>query len=169
MTVGPGGRSTVDVGAWAALVFGPDGGLGSAELCRPLAQRPDVFGLSREEAGAFALRILLTVPDQDMARVHARVELEPGRRERERRARGGMAGALASDASDGHAHGDGGESPDQTDPARPAPAWADAWPSAAQAAAADAVETLLEPLRGLGGEATAAEVKVEVRCPLALP
>jgi hypothetical protein len=41
-------------------------------------------------------------------------------------------------------------------------------PVAAQAAANDAVQTLLEPLRSLGGEATAAEVKVEVRCAVSL-
>jgi hypothetical protein len=42
-------------------------------------------------------------------------------------------------------------------------------PPAAQTAADAAVQTLLEPLRSLGGEATAAEVKVEVRCAISLP
>ena len=37
-----------------------------------------------------------------------------------------------------------------------------------QAAANDAVQSLLEPLRSLGGEATAADVKVEVRCAVSL-
>jgi hypothetical protein len=41
-------------------------------------------------------------------------------------------------------------------------------PSTAEKAANDAVQTLLEPLRSFGGEATAAEVKVEVRCRVSL-
>lgn len=130
-----GRRSTVDVGAWAALVFGADAGPGTAELCRPLAQHPDAFGLSESvtggESGAVELRISLSVPDQDMARVHASVELEP----------------RASSAK----------------------ARAEPWSGPARAVSEASVETLVEPLRSLGGEANASEVKVEVRCPIAAP
>jgi hypothetical protein len=72
--------------------------------------------------GAVELLIWLTAPDQDIARIHARVErVETGR------------------------------SP---------------WPSSAASnkLVTEAVESLLEPLRGLGGEASATEAKVEVRC-----
>ena len=43
VTAGGRAGSRVDVGAWAALALGIHGGPGSAALCRPLAQRPDVF------------------------------------------------------------------------------------------------------------------------------
>jgi hypothetical protein len=72
--------------------------------------------------GAVELLIWLTAPDQDIARIHARVErIETGR--------------------------------------TPRP-----WGAASSRLVTDAVESLLEPLRGLGGEANAAEAKVEVRC-----
>jgi hypothetical protein len=144
----PGGESsagenvTVDVGAWAALVLGADGGPGAAQLCRPLAQRPDAFGawralgLSKSGPSAVRLRISLTFPDQDVARVHASVEVKP-------------------DAP-----------PGSPEPAGPLFSSAG---QPAQAAADEAVATLLEPLRGLGGDSSAREVKVEVRCPLVLP
>jgi hypothetical protein len=116
--------ATVDVGAWALVVLGPDGGAGSPDLCRPLAQRPEALGLTRGESAALRLRISLAVPDQDMTRVHAAVV------------------ALRDDGG--------------------------SLPTAAQTVANTAMQTLLEPLRSLGGEATAAEVKVEVRCPVSL-
>jgi hypothetical protein len=43
VTAGGRAGSRVDVGAWAALALGIHGGPGSAALCQPLAQRPDVF------------------------------------------------------------------------------------------------------------------------------
>jgi hypothetical protein len=92
----------------------PDGGVGMGGPLHP-----------SEEAGAAGgveLYVFLSAPDQDIARVHARVELV-----------GAAAGARPSGAE-------------------------------ANRLATEAVETLLEPLRGLGGEASAAEVKVEVRC-----
>ena len=167
VSLGPGGRRLVDIGAWAALVLGVDGGPGTDDLCRPLRQRPDVLSpaaaaqpsaeraaknAERDEdedededsdaggeggsdgppqprdagvTGAVELLIWLTAPDQDMARIHARVEpVERG----------------------------GGAS--RSRPSSPA----------ASRLATEAVESLLEPLRGLGGEANAAEAKVEVRC-----
>jgi hypothetical protein len=136
----------VDVGAWAALVLGADGGPGSPELCRPLAQQPDAFtslraalDASKGGSAALRLRISLTLPDQDVTRVHAQVEvaLEP-------------------------------EAPHRSAGASPPPSSAGPAAQPAQAAAEEAVGTLLEPLRGLGGEGNAREVKVEVRCELVL-
>jgi hypothetical protein len=118
---------TVDVGAWANLVLGPDGGGGSAELCRPLAQRPDALGLTKGDELTLRVQVALAVPDQDLTRLHARVSV--------RSFKEGAGAAL---------------------------------PSTAEKAANDSVQTLLEPLRSLGGEATAAEVKVEVRCHVSL-
>jgi len=119
-----GGRSTgrrVDVGAWTALALGTDGGPGSSELCRPVVQRPGAFGLAPGRELTLGIRVAMAIPDQDVSRVHARVELD-----------------------------------EATGRLRP--------PPAVQALLSDAVETLLEPLRGLGGESSAAAVEVDVRC-----
>jgi hypothetical protein len=77
------------------------------------------------------LRLLISIdiPDQDIARVHARVQAD----------------LPVAGSSPG---GRGGNSA----------------PAEVQNSAQSAVETLLEGLRGLGGEASAASVKVEVRC-----
>jgi hypothetical protein len=75
--------------------------------------------------GAVELLIWLTAPDQDIARIHARVERI--------------------------------ETRSGTGAPRPSGA-------ASSRLVTEAVESLLEPLRGLGGEANAAEAKVEVRC-----
>jgi hypothetical protein len=134
--------------------LGVDGGPGTDDLCRPLLQHPDVLGpqpvpapakgpddegsdaggvappgAPREEGGAgeagvtaaVELLIWLTAPDQDIARIHARVERVE--------TRGGTRSGTGSSRL-----------------------------------VTEAVESLLEPLRGLGGEANAAEAKVEVRC-----
>jgi hypothetical protein len=66
----------VDLGAWASLVLGIDGGAGSPELCQPLAERPGVFG--GEAAGGGGARpirvaVAVLVPDEDVSRVHAEV------------------------------------------------------------------------------------------------
>jgi hypothetical protein len=119
-------RTVVDVGAWAALVLGMEGGNGSAELCRPIEQRSSAFGPARGEARNVTIGVSMSVPDQDLTRVHVSVHAVAGE------------GAAAV-------------------------------PPAGLAVLNDAVSTLLEPLRGLGGEATAAQVKVEVRCKLAGP
>jgi hypothetical protein len=149
---------TVDVGAWAALVLGPDGGPGSAELCLPLAQRPDAFGLSKGESTPVRLLISLTIPDQDMTRVHARtlIQKDPSWRKGPKTQTGDGAKTQTKD-SDGDDHNrEHGDSP------------VEAMSPVAQAAASAAVETLVEALRGLGGEASASEVKVEVRCSITL-
>jgi hypothetical protein len=113
----------VDVGAWAALALGVDGGPGSHELCEPLTQRPSAFGPD-VSSGPRTLQIAvsLTFPDQDISRVHALLE--------------------ARDLG-GH----------------PLPPAADALVSAD-------VSSLIELLRGLGGEASTAAVELKVRCVL---
>jgi hypothetical protein len=65
----------VDTGAWAVLVLGMDGGPGTDDLCRPLAQRPAAFGLAREQKAALVLRIRLTAPDADLTRVRSEVHV----------------------------------------------------------------------------------------------
>jgi len=141
VSAGPRGERTVDMGAWAVLVLGVDGGLGTAELCRPLAQRPDAFGFPKPGGSALRLRITLTAPDEDLSRVRARVvALADARKNRRDGGATAPSGSSADDAAAGPL------------------------PASAQAAAEEAVGTLLEALRGLGGEASATEVKVEVRC-----
>jgi|HubBroStandDraft_1064217.scaffolds.fasta_scaffold02070_2 hypothetical protein len=122
VTVGAGGRSVVDVGVWTALAIGIDGGLGSQALCRPLTQRPALFGVAPENPPRVDLQVALTVPDQDVSALSARIA----------------------------ATGPGGL------PLSPA----------AEAVATEATTTLLELLRSLGGESSAAAVGVRVRCEL---
>jgi hypothetical protein len=123
---GEGGTRLVDLGAWAAVVLGVDGGPGSAELCRPLQARPLTWELGPNDRLAVRLRIALSAPDDDVTRVSAEVRA----------------------TSPGAAH--------------PLP------PGGATLAEV-AIAGLLEPLRGLGGETTAARVDVEVRCDVGLP
>ncbi|HEX4448912.1 MAG TPA: hypothetical protein VH044_19360 [Polyangiaceae bacterium] len=134
-----GGRAgrRVDIGAWATLALGVDGGPGVPALCQPLAGRPGVFaslahaggGAGGGDAQALAaedgVRVALAIltPDEDVSRVHAEV-----------RARGTAGREL--------------------DPA-------------AQALVSDTVSSLLELLRGLGGEASSAAVELEVSCAVA--
>ena len=148
-SAGPGTVARVDVGAWASLVLGVDGGSGQPALCSPLAQRPTAFGrepehaVAREPEHAVArepehalphdrespltlnIRIGLSVPDEDVSRVHASVA-----------------------ATDGAGR-----------PLTPL----------GQALVREAVDTELEAFRSLGGESSAGEVEVRVRCGLALP
>jgi hypothetical protein len=120
------GISRVDLGAWIGRVLGPDGGPGTAELCRPLALRPDAFGLSRETEATVTVRISVDVLDQDVARVHAAV------------------------------------SADLTVAGAPRP-----MPAEAEAVVTSSLQTLIEVLRGLGGEASTGAVALKVRCPIA--
>jgi len=115
---GGGGTPIVDVGAWAALALGLDGGLGAADLCRPLQAHPAAFGLDRGETLAVDLHVAITVPDEDMTRVLSDVRVTA----------------------------------------------AHPLPPAAAPVAASAVATLLEALRGLGGESSATRVETLVTC-----
>jgi hypothetical protein len=121
------GDRRVDVGAWAALVFGFDGGAGSREFCQPLQQHSSALDLAR--GTSVEVGVSMGVPDQDITRVRADVHvttIEAG------------GGAAAS-------------RPGGTELQR--------------LVLAD-VGTLLEALRGLGGESTSAAVDVRVRCDL---
>jgi hypothetical protein len=69
----PGTAARVDVGAWASLVLGVDGGWGQLSLCSPLAQRPTAFEREPVSALTLNIRIELSVPDEDVSRVHATV------------------------------------------------------------------------------------------------
>jgi hypothetical protein len=137
-----GGRSgrRVDVGAWAALAIGIDGGRGSSWLCQPLAQHPGLFAdaddrgdvraadagaSARTAAPAVVISVSATFPDEDLSRLHVEVDA--------RSARSGGA------------------------PLAPP----------AVGVISNAVGTLFELLRGLGGEASAAAVGLEVSCTLA--
>ncbi len=74
----PQASSPVDIGAWAARVLGPSGGPGAAETCRPLAQRPDLFGLNPGQALTVRLSLRISVPDEDLSRAYADVRTRPG-------------------------------------------------------------------------------------------
>lgn len=67
----------VDLGAWAARVLGPSGGPGAPDTCRPLAQRPDLFGLTPGQALTVHLAVRILVPDEDLSRVYAEVRSQP--------------------------------------------------------------------------------------------
>ncbi|HTQ47571.1 MAG TPA: hypothetical protein VMI75_32670 [Polyangiaceae bacterium] len=73
----PPAPGAVDLGAWAARVLGPSGGPGAAETCRPLAQRPDLFGLTPGQAITVRLSLWITAPDEDLSRVYAEVRTQP--------------------------------------------------------------------------------------------
>ena len=121
-----GGR--VDVGAWAALALGVHGGRGTDALCQPLAARPGLFAAGvassrppdAASTGTVRVSVALSLPDQDVSRLHAQI----------------------------HATGGGGG------PLSPA----------AEALVSASVGSLLEALRSLGGEASAASVELEVSC-----
>jgi hypothetical protein len=114
------GRRRVDVGAWSVLALGVDGGPGSPEVCQPLELRPGAFDASQGEVEV-RLRVVLSIPDEDVSRLHADVEASD------------TAGRRLTSA-------------------------------AAQSLARQTVTSILELLRGLGGESTAAAVTVEFRC-----
>jgi hypothetical protein len=124
----------VDVGAWASIVLGIDGGPGSPDLCRPLQVHPAAFGVDQGGSLVVEVRVALTIPDEDITRVLADVEVR------------GIPGA------DVEVRGI-----PVTGAARSLP------PSAAPVAEA-AVGSLVEPLRGLGGDALATRTAGTFRC-----
>jgi hypothetical protein len=71
-------NGTIDIGAWAAGVLGPSGGPGAPDTCRPLAQRPDLFGLTPGQALTVRLSVRVSVPDEDLSRAYAEVQTHPG-------------------------------------------------------------------------------------------
>jgi hypothetical protein len=133
-----GGRSgsRVDVGAWAALALGIHGGPGSDALCQPLAARPGVF-----EAGAAAgSRAADAGSDAEPMTVRVAVAISLPDQDVSRLQARLHAQLRAPGGSSG--------------PLSPA----------AEALVAASVGTLLEALRSLGGEASAASVELEVSC-----
>ncbi|MCL2448050.1 MAG: hypothetical protein FWD17_03785, partial [Polyangiaceae bacterium] len=68
-------RRTVDVGAWAAVAIGIDGGPGSGDICRPLEQEAHVLdGATPANGAPIGLHVALAFPDQDVSRMVAQVE-----------------------------------------------------------------------------------------------
>jgi hypothetical protein len=124
---GPARSPRIDVGTWATLVFGVDGGDGSDDLCRTLARRTDAFAIAPGEKEVALLDIALTLPDQDTTRASASVDVEM---------RATPGAALAP------------------------------LPPAARGIVERAVASLVEPFRGLGGESSAAALRLTVRCDL---
>ena len=91
-----------------------------------MIQRPAVFGVNPGQTLAVGIHLTLTIPDQDLARLHAAVTgLASGARQL----------SLAT--------------------------------KAAREVIDTAVATLLEPLRSLGGESSAAAVDISVTCEVA--
>jgi hypothetical protein len=160
----PGRAPTVDVGAWVALVIGPGGGHGSDDLCSRLARRPEAFGVPRGETRMVTVRVALEIPDQDLSRVSATVSEGPLRsspnsgaaatESREADAAGPEAGTASAEAHTASAE------------ARTAGAESASWLPAGAEVAETAVGTLIEPLRGLGGESSCAAVEAVVFCPV---
>jgi hypothetical protein len=130
------GVGRVDVGAWAALALGVHGGPGSPALCQPLVQRPSLFG---GLPGAIATT--------GRAGDGGMVDAAPGA------VRVAMAIVFPDqDVSRVHAR------------VRARDASGHPLSAVAEAFVSGAVGTALEALRGLGGEASAASVELEVTC-----
>jgi hypothetical protein len=127
----------VDVGAWAAIVLGVDGGLATPDVCRPLSLHRSALGLPDGVGGTVSVEIAVIAPDQDLTRVHARVRA-----------------ALMTPPA---------PASDPTTPAASGVLSAALSPEA-QGLVEHSVETLIEPLRSLGGEASAAVFAVNVSC-----
>jgi hypothetical protein len=148
-----GGRTgtRVDVGAWAALALGVDGGSGSPWLCRPLAQRPSLFagdlrGDLRDvriatnglDAGDGDASTGASADDEKSASLTVRISVS----------------ATFPDEDLSRLHVD----------VRALDAAGHSLAPAAEGVVTGAVGTLFELLRGLGGEASAAAVGLEVTC-----
>lgn len=138
---GPNGAPVVDVGTWAATVLGPDRGVGSDELCRPLAARPDLFGLSPGDALPLRVRVRLTFPAQDISGVRAWTDVTE------------VAGQATQASQPGPDAGTGRPIATPAAPYEPPPGPVER-----------AVDSLVEPLRSLGGQASAASVELAVTC-----
>ncbi|HEY6463343.1 MAG TPA: hypothetical protein VIY73_24420 [Polyangiaceae bacterium] len=157
--VTPGRRGpVVDLGSWASRVLGRDGGDGSEELCRPIAARPVTFGLAPGQKVLLDLRVAVVVPAQDISRVSARVTVRR------------VAATPSSTLSPTPPPAASTTPTPAPAPARallptPAPtAPGTALSPAAMTVLDRAVQSLVEPLRSLGGEASAGAAEVDVRC-----
>jgi hypothetical protein len=119
------GSPRIDLGAWVSAVLGVDGGPATPDVCRPLWLHAEAFAPAVGGPAIARIRVTLSVPDQDVSRVHV-------------------------DAA-GEVQSEGG--------ARP-------FTAEAQAVVADSLATLVEPLRGLGGDASTAAVELALECPV---
>jgi hypothetical protein len=162
-----GGRLTggrVDVGAWAALALGIDGGLGSRVLCQPIAQRVGLFPQMPPAPPATATEPLPgDAGPADADATDRAPALEKGS------ATGPKAGRMANDAPALVRVAVQLFLPDQDVSRVHADVQArDGAGHALSPAAEDfvtgTVGTLVELLRGLGGESSTAAVELEVRC-----
>jgi hypothetical protein len=70
----------VDVGAWARLAFGSDGGPGASTLCSAIARNPNAFGLAMQGSATLTIDIDLSFPNNDVSlvAVRARASSESG-------------------------------------------------------------------------------------------
>jgi hypothetical protein len=138
VTTGGRSGSRVDVGAWAALALGIHGGPGSGALCQPLAARPSLFAAGvptgPRPADAGDGAGPLTPMTVQVAIAISLPDQDVSRLQARLHAEL-RAGAASSPLS-----------------------------PAADALVAASVDTLLEALRSLGGEASAASVELEVSC-----
>jgi hypothetical protein len=156
VTTGSRSIARVDVGAWAALVLGVDGGRGSPELCRPLAQRANLF--DAREAIAIA--------------VDGTSKNDGGSGDSSGNTTAG--GGAASSPSPGVRISVSATFPDE-DVSRlhvevhARTASGRLLEPEGDAVVGGAVTTLFELLRGLGGEASAAAIGLEVTCTLVPP
>jgi hypothetical protein len=146
----------VDVGAWAALAWGIDGGIASEELCRPLAQRPAAFGVAPGQRLTLHIALRLEIPDQDLTRARASVRVS------------GSGVETREPGADADAGSDAGSDAGAGSGASAATATVNRiLPPGAEVVVESAVAGLVEPLRSLGGHASSAAVEVEVRCDVA--
>jgi hypothetical protein len=161
-----GGR--VDVGAWAALALGIDGGLGARVLCQPLAQRANLFPqmpppvtlVERPPGDAGATDGAATDP---AGTTDPAAALEAAGAPRPKAARAADDGPpllrvavklFVPDQDVSRVHAD----------VQVRDAAGHALSPAAEAFVTGTVGTLVELLRGLGGESSTAAVQLEVRC-----
>jgi len=173
-----GGRSgtRVDVGSWAALALGVDGGQGSSWLCKPLAQRPSAFASDLRAARAVNLRADASSESrgesdgesEGQSKSETDAAADAGGREAASRSDGISASALAplavrvaveasfpdEDIARLHAS------------VRVKTGGGHSLAPEAEALVTSTVTSLLELLRSLGGEASAAAVALEVTCTL---
>jgi hypothetical protein len=77
---GDSASDVVDVGTWARLAFGSDGGAGSSDVCSALARNPNAFALAMQGTATITVQIDLSFPNNDVsqATVRSRATSESG-------------------------------------------------------------------------------------------
>jgi hypothetical protein len=130
------GVPLIDLGVWSALALGVDGGRASSDLCRPLEAHPLALGLA-PAASAVVLRVHVTLSAPDDDVTRVSAE---------------VSASMSLSAS--------------TSAQPPAASVETPAPSPLAMLAERAVASMIEPLRGLGGETTCTRVDVDVQCQL---